>query len=298
MGVDNVKVVNISKKRFNNLPKLALSKEIISTEATLYHFDHKNSWHKEQKLLKKFYVDEGEIFANKLETVNNLIFYRGLLDNGQLVIPDYLVSIGQELVGFTMPYIEGENLSIIMNRRETSIEDKINYLKQIGECLEKISLIRKYSTIKDFYIGDLHEQNIVVDKENNIHIIDLDSCSIAQNKPFPSRYLVSNKNLHIVANKYPKEEDLCIPSEETDLFAYNMMILNTISNGQTNKLNLEEYYEYLNYLDYLKVNPTLLDSFSKVYCYCPNVNPYESLDSLQNLDPRACLDVFKMCKRK
>ncbi len=293
MGVDIVKVVNISKKRFNSLEPLSLSREIISTEAVLYHFDDKDRWNRESKLLKKLYVNEGEVFGNKLETVNNLIFYGKVLKNERFVLPEHLVSVGQKIEGFTLPYIEGENLSLVMHAKKTTIKDKINYLKQVGEALIYLQRVRAYSELKDIYIGDLHEQNIIVDKEGQINIIDLDSCKISGNSPFPSRYLVSNKGLQDMPAKYPMDQHLFIPSEDTDLFAYNMMILNAISGGYTSGLSTEEFYVYLNYLDDLKVNHKILESFSDLYCYRPNSNPHEYLDELEKLDARAHYPVFK-----
>ena len=58
--------------------------------------------------------------------------------------------------------------------------------------------VRKYTSIQDFYIGDIHEENIMVDKNGNVRIIDLDSCKILNNLASPTRYLQSLKRKSIL----------------------------------------------------------------------------------------------------
>ena len=57
-----------------------------------------------------------------------------------------------------MKYIKGTNLSIILKEPTITYEEKINYLKSIGNILEQMKNIRKYTELKDFYIGDIHEE--------------------------------------------------------------------------------------------------------------------------------------------
>lgn len=297
MRGDNVKVINISKKRFETLERLALSRDIMSTEAIIYHLDIRANWRTERKLLKKLYIDEGETFGNKLETINNLIFYRDIFEDERLVFPEQLVTVGKRLVGFTLPLIEGDNLSLVLSDRYTTTAEKIDYLKQVGETLEKLKCHRKYSPINDFYIGDLHPQNMVLDKDKKVHIVDLDSCSIAGNKPFPMRCFASNKITKTMPKKYPVLDYATKASEDTDLFAYNMMVLGTIAGTDVNRLSCEQYYEYLNYLYNIKVDRGLLDSFNKLYTYVPNENPLPYLEELNNVDPRANYTVFQKLKK-
>lgn len=68
--------------------------------------------------------------------------------------------------------------------------------------------IRKYTELKDFYIGDIHEDNFLVDTEKQeIFVADLDSCKIADYKV----------------------------TEETDIYCYIIMILNYLYDGRVDR---------------------------------------------------------------
>lgn len=288
-------IVNISKKRFDSLEELELSKGIVSTESKIYKFPFKDKWNKGEVLFKKFYIDEGETFGNKLETVNNLMFYSDTLACCEnLVLPEYMVSIVERIAGFTVSWVKGENMSLYLKNRDISDKDKVDCMIQAGEVLEKIKCIRNHTEVSDFYIGDLHEQNMVVDEEKVVRFIDLDSSSISQNKPFPVRYLATNSHLKTMPHKYPVKDGMFLISEETDLHAYNMMILNYIAGGCIKRpLDVEEFYSYLNYLDSLNIDEEILSSLGRTYSSAPNINPYEHIESLTHKDPRTIYPIFK-----
>lgn len=288
-----VKVMNISKKKFKTLEPLKLSREIRSTEAQLFYFDVKQTWLNERKLFKKLYIDEGEIFGNKLETINNLIYYSDVLEKVNFVLPEKFVSIGQNMAGFYMPFIKGENLSLFLKDYGVSSKDKVSCLRQIGECLEQLSTIRKYSSLREIHIGDLHEQNMVVDQDNNVQIVDLDSCKISGNQSFPSRYLITNHKTSCLPKKYPQNDSQYLITEETDLLSYNMMVLNYLAKGEAHRLNIEDYFAYLSYLDLQGVNIKLLESFSRVYLPVSNTNPQDFLEDLEEENYKTSLTYFQ-----
>lgn len=70
-----MKTINISKKAFENLKPLELSDKIKCSESKIYKFYYRN----QDKILKKLYTNKGEIFANKLYTVEILDTYREFL---------------------------------------------------------------------------------------------------------------------------------------------------------------------------------------------------------------------------
>lgn len=105
------------------------------------------------------------------------------------VLPESLVSINKKIEAFTMKYIKGINLSVILNNPDITYEEKIHYLKSIGRILEQMQNIRKYTNLNNFYLGDIHEDNFLVERDKQeIYIVDLDSCKIAGNKSFPGRF--------------------------------------------------------------------------------------------------------------
>ena len=69
---------------------------------------------KRKYVLKKLYHDEGEIFGNKLYTINALIDKRNEINMEELVMPEALGVVSQEIVGPIMPYVPSINLSYIL----------------------------------------------------------------------------------------------------------------------------------------------------------------------------------------
>ena len=278
-----MQIINMSKTKLNSLEPLILPKDVTSTECELFKYNY----YGKEKLLKKLYRTNGIIFANKLYTIEALNSNKDNIPSN-FIVPEVLVSINKQIEAFTMKYIKGTNLSIILNEPTITYEEKINYLKSIGNILEQMKNIRKYTELKDFYIGDIHEDNFLVDTEKQeIFVADLDSCKIADNKSFPGRYLTTASLLRYNEIKYSllDEPDRIADykvTEETDIYCYVIMILNYLYDGRVDRLSIEEFYRFINYLDDIEVNKELIESFEKIVVGAPNVNPVNYLDTLSS----------------
>lgn len=278
-----MQIINMSKTKLNSLEPLILPKDVTSTECELFKYNY----YGKEKLLKKLYRTNGIIFANKLYTIEALNSNKDNIPSN-FIVPEVLVSINKQIEAFTMKYIKGTNLSIILNEPTITYEEKINYLKSIGNILEQMKNIRKYTELKDFYIGDIHEDNFLVDTEKQeIFVADLDSCKIADNKSFPGRYLTTTSLLRYNEIKYLllDEPDRIADykvTEETDIYCYIIMILNYLYDGRIDRLSIEEFYRFINYLDDIEVNKELIESFEKIVVGAPNVNPVNYLDTLSS----------------
>lgn len=278
-----MQIINMSKTKLNSLEPLILPKDVTSTECELFKYNY----YGKEKLLKKLYRTNGIIFANKLYTIEALNSNKDNIPSN-FIVPEVLVSINKQIEAFTMKYIKGTNLSIILNEPTITYEEKINYLKSIGNILEQMKNIRKYTELKDFYIGDIHEDNFLVDTEKQeIFVADLDSCKIADNKSFPGRYLTTASLLRYNEIKYSllDEPDRIADykvTEETDIYCYIIMILNYLYDGRVNRLSIEEFYRFINYLDDIEVNKELIENFEKIVVGAPNVNPVNYLDTLSS----------------
>lgn len=278
-----MQIINMSKTKLNSLEPLILPKDVTSTECELFKYNY----YGKEKLLKKLYRTNGIIFANKLYTIEALNSNKDNIPSN-FIVPEVLVSINKQIEAFTMKYIKGTNLSIILNEPTITYEEKINYLKSIGNILEQMKNIRKYTELKDFYIGDIHEDNFLVDTEKQeIFVADLDSCKIADNKSFPGKYLTTASLLRYNEIKYSllDEPDRIADykvTEETDIYCYIIMILNYLYDGRVDRLSIEEFYRFINYLDDIEVNKELIESFEKIVVGAPNVNPVNYLDTLSS----------------
>lgn len=276
-----MKVISISKSNFKKLEPLRLSKHTWNTEGNVYEFSYRG----QEKVLKKLFHQSGTIFANKLFTLEMLDANRDNLPDN-FYIPDSLISVDYTIAGFTIPKIQGDNLADVLVSNDLTNKEKIYYLKKVGETLEQLKNIRRYSDLKDIYINDLHESNFMINhNKKQLYVIDLDSCKISTNVAFPAKYLTPKALFNNTPSKYQINLDESIPgfvtaNENSDLYCYNMMILNFLYGDNINNFSVPEFYEYLNYLKYLKVNDEMLNFFDRLVNNNRNRNPVNYLDSL------------------
>lgn len=280
VGCFDMKIISLSKSRFEQLEKLKLSKEIRNTESIVYDFNYRG----DEKVLKTLYLLNGSTFANKLYTIEMLDSNKENLPSS-FYIPDCLCSVDGKIIGFTIPKIQGTNLSVILKSYQIDYKEQIYYLKKIGELLNQLSNIRKYTNLKDIYINDLQDSNFMVDNSNKeLKVIDLDSCKICSNEPFAARFLTSKSIINGISkyklNKNNHNNGYIIPNEDSDLYCYCMVILNYLYGDSVYTMPINEYYDYLNYLRYIGINKKLISTFGKLVANCKNENPMNYLDSL------------------
>lgn len=298
-----MKVMNISKNRFQNLERYQLPSSIFNSEAQMYILPIKNKWETINKILKRLYVTTGPIIGNKLQTINALTDLQGDIDIPEIVFPEKLATVNGEIVGYIMELVESVNLETQLRSYDVDAKTKIKYLKQIGEILEKMKKVRQFTDIKDFYLNDMHEHNFVVDlKTDNVRVVDIDSCKINGNYTFASRYL---SPMSMIANigKYKHEKNgICggylVPTEDTELYCYCIMILNTLYGGNFNRVSLEEFYNYIEYLYSLGTSIELVDMLEKIVSNHHNENPYELLDCLEPIMKKSNQNVYNYLKKK
>ena len=291
-----MQIINMSKTKLNSLEPLILPKNVTSTECELFKYPY----YGKEKLLKKLHRTDGIIFANKLYTIEALNANKDSMPSN-FVLPESLVSINKIIEAFTMKYIKGINLSVILNNPDITYEEKIHYLKSIGRILEQMQNIRKYTNLNNFYLGDIHEDNFLVERDKQeIYIVDLDSCKIAGNKSFPGRYLTNSSLIKYNNTKYQtlsQTDDLADYKidENTDIYCYIIMILNYLYDGRVDRLSLDKFYDFINYLEDIKVNIELIECFNKIVVGGNNINPCNYLDTLT---PKQVAGARRLYKKK
>lgn len=311
-----METINLTKKRFESLTPYELPNYVYNTEGTLYVLPIKNRWATQLKLLKRLFLTNGKVFGNKLQTINSLIDNKEELDIEEIVFPEKIATVSGEIIGFIMPLIDSINLSTALRSKDISNERKIKYLRQIGMILDKMKLRREYTSISDFYINDLHESNFIVDKDDSVKVIDIDSCKINGNNIFNSKYLSSKsfikeiykyeKNLECPNGNYEEtyhkySTDITgafVPDENTDLYCYIIVILNFLYGDNISNFTLQEFYDYLEYLQKIGIDRELLSYFEKIATCSENENPYELLDSLTPYIGRSNYHVYSYNKKK
>lgn len=291
-----MQIINMSKTKLNSLEPLILPKNVTSTECELFKYPY----YGKEKLLKKLHRTDGIIFANKLYTIEALNANKDSIPSN-FILPESLVSINKKIEAFTMKYIKGINLSVILNNPDITYEEKIHYLKSIGRILEQMQNIRKYTNLNNFYLGDIHEDNFLVERDKQeVYIVDLDSCKIAGNKSFPGRYLTNSSLIKYNNTKYQtlsQTDDLADYKidENTDIYCYIIMILNYLYDGRVDRLSLDKFYDFINYLEDIKVNIELIECFNKIVVGGNNINPCNYLDTLT---PKQVAGARRLYKKK
>ena len=291
-----MQIINMSKTKLNSLEPLILPKNVTSTECELFKYPY----YGKEKLLKKLHRTDGIIFANKLYTIEALNANKDSMPSN-FVLPESLVSINKKIEAFTMKYIKGINLSVILNNPDITYEEKIHYLKSIGRILEQMQNISKYTNLNNFYLGDIHEDNFLVERDKQeVYIVDLDSCKIAGNKSFPGRYLTNSSLIKYNSTKYQtlsQTDDLADYKidENTDIYCYIIMILNYLYDGRVDRLSLDKFYDFINYLQDIKVNIELIECFNKIVVGGNNINPCNYLDTLT---PKQVAGARRLYKKK
>ena len=289
-----MQIINMSKTKLNSLEPLILPKNVTSTECELFKYPY----YGKEKLLKKLHRTDGIIFANKLYTIEALNANKDSMPSN-FVLPESLVSINKKIEAFTMKYIKGINLSVILNNPDITYEEKIHYLKSIGRILEQMQNIRKYTNLNNFYLGDIHEDNFLVERDKQeIYIVDLDSCKIAGNKSFPGRYLTNSSLIKYNNTKYQtlsQTDDLADYKidENTDIYCYIIMILNYLYDGRVDRLSLDKFYDFINYLEDIKVNIELIECFNKIVGGGHIINPCNYLDTLTSKQVAGARRLYK-----
>jgi hypothetical protein len=164
----------------------------------------------------KIYNGDSELDTFNKSVIKNIFNkYKYLSNINELVIPSSILIYNNHIVGFSMPYIEGNSLEEIINK------DKDYDMKNIFNSL--LSVIIKCEELPfDFSIGDMHEKNIIVDKDNNVKIIDPDSYIIDNNKLcIDGEYLVGK-----YPNHYYNNCELERIKNSTDYYSLLCIILN------------------------------------------------------------------------
>lgn len=302
-----MKALVISKSKFERLKPYVLDKAVANSEGSLFTIEYGKNWDNRQKLLKKLYIDEGEYFGNKLLTVNTLIDHHEEIEHMPMVIPERIGVVNNQVSAIIFPFIEDSvNLLMVLRNYKVPMEVKVNLLKQVGTLIEGMRHVNVLD--QPIYLGDLHEGNFILDKNGVVKAVDLDSCKIGYNAPFPSRYLrMANAQLRKLPNKYPMIEDRTaslLPGDtqkpyineinyNTELFCYNMMVMNTLANGPINEYDDETFYTYLQYAKSKGLSDDLMDCFSRLYVNAANQSPLRILDQIPKNNGPYLYNVFE-----
>ena len=292
-------------REFNKLKRFEIDDDITHLESDLFLAKIKDNFKYKEYIIKKLKILNATSLANKMWTVIMLGDYGKNMEVEELVIPEHQIFIDGNLSGFSVPRIKGRNLGKIIKDFKTPNEDILKYFFKVGVAIEKVQHNSAFvfpGGVK-FHFGDLHAYNIIIDENDNAKFVDLDSGYVGSSLPNPSMYLSTTNFLLNNQRKYPVINSgyicLNIPNDDTDLYCYNMMILEFLANYKIRKTNIEDYYGYLGYLQSLGYGPDILESFFRLPISCHNINPCNYLDQIpKDKICRSSYSVYQYLKNK
>lgn len=283
--------IYLRSRDVRKLSCLSLPKGVFNTEGLMLTLNRNYKTSNGNRVLFKF-LDEQEsprIMNRKLDIVDYLHTskYNNLDD---LVIPEFQVMVDNEFAGFGMDLIEsGRNLGHVINSSKVDFKRKKKYLKDLGDLIDKVDRVEDSCKL---YFGDLNEYNFVIDRDDNLRAIDLDSSYIDGieeiTPPSMTFYLLKNYNLWALPNKYKRTNlGIVIPNTDSDLYSYLMIILSIIANHNMHEEDMSTFYQYLLFIEDNGVDPELVDMFRNVYSMKENENPRHLIERLDDNLPHS-----------
>jgi len=275
-----VKILHMSDNEMVNLNKLEMG-NTLNTEADIFRYKYDG---REYVLKDLDFLDKNR-WDNKMRTLLSV-------DSNREIIPDYFIkpeffmSYDYVIRYWASRYVNGICFNSILNDKEVDINVKKRYLKRIGYILKQMDYIRRNSLLRDFYVGDLHENNFIIDRSGRLLVCDIDSIKINGNKSSVGKYLNPFALIgKCGADKYKMDNSNnrigdYIVDKNTDLYCYNIMILNFLYGKCINDISVNNFYRYLNYLNDIGIDYEMIEMFNKLLSNEDNVNPYYFIDSL------------------
>ena len=277
-------ILNLRMREIRKLRELYLEPGVLNTEAYMLVLKRKYLPDKKERVFK--YLDSQEdstIMSKKLYTVTTLDTLKDYKNIEELIIPDSIIYVDGNIAGLAMPIIYNHrNLGVLINNPKIDLQTKLFYLKQMGDILDKVQRVKIPNNKLQF--GDLNEFNFIIDQDNKVKAVDLDSSYLGVGEPLNmAYYLLKNQYIKSLPDKYKTtDSDIVIPTDNTDLYCYNMILLNALSKENFHRKDINTYYQYLDYLDKLSLPDTLLESLNNIYIPKDNINPKDCLEDIDS----------------
>ena len=212
----------------------------------------------------KIYVDNKKMYKYNLQVLKEIIKKEKYLRSiKELVLPNSLIIYNNNIVGYSMPYIEGYTLLEIIDKKLLN-DNEIKII--FNKILDLINRLKELPF--NMFIGDLHEKNVIINDELNINIIDCDSYVINNKKLIKDREVIIGK----YSNIYYNNKELKRINIASDYICLLSMLLNYVFKGNIDMMNPIEYikcHAEFNNLSYLVKR---LDKFNNFYLTCDDID--------------------------
>ena len=135
-------------------------------------------------------------------------------DFPEIVFPTGLLEHKGDIVGYLMPYIEGNTLFEVMDCKLFSTRDILMIFNRIASVIQRLP--------KNIHLGDLHPGNIIVSNDGNISLIDIDGFSVDEGYSMTCPLCIEDLPLL----KYLNNDNSVKIGENTDIYCLLHIFLN------------------------------------------------------------------------
>ena len=212
----------------------------------------------------KIYVDNKKMYKYNLQVLKEIIKKEKYLRSiKELVLPNSLIIYNNNIVGYSMPYIEGYTLLEIIDKKLLN-DNEIKII--FNKILDLINRLKELPF--NMFIGDLHEKNVIINDELNINIIDCDSYVINNKKLIKDREVIIGK----YSNIYYNNKELKRINIASDYICLLSMLLNYVFKGNIDMMNPIEYIKCHSEFNNLSYLVKRLDKFNNFYLTCDDID--------------------------
>lgn len=293
-----MKIINLRMHQVRALKELQIESGVLNTEGLILVLKKNQAKTKNGERMVFKYLDaqdDAKVMARKMYTISMLNGSDAYQSINELIIPDYAVSVDGKLAGFAMPLVKNhKNLGALLNDEDIPLSEKLPYLTQLCKIVDKVERVEEESFKMQF--GDLNEFNFVINTNDKVNAVDLDSAYLGQDEPSNmAYYLLKNQYLSHLPDKYKRTtSDIIIPTDNSDLYCLNMIILNTLAKRDIFKEDITTYYLYLRHLADVGLDKEIVKIFDKIYLPMDNENPKSLLKTINpNLEKDMDYKVFQ-----
>lgn len=189
----------------------------------------------------KIYMSKPELSQQNLNMLNLLFKFKNELSPiKEIVLPNNILKYNDYLVGFTMPYIEGTLLMDFL--QNANVETAKNIFMKILYIINQVKQLNF-----SFSFNDLHEKNIIIDNNEELHLIDCDGFVINNNS--------FKENDTIIYGKYLNNNVTTKNINSIDHICLLCMIMNyLLANIKDYSINPISFFENINTHNYVIKN--------------------------------------------
>ena len=243
------------------------------SEGTIYNYNNKYAL----KVFDDYYNDERHPkpskrrFLKKIKKIEELM----KIEDPSFCFPiGYVMDYNLDIMGYYMDLLAEDDRLIYdffkLKDEYKQSSDKTDIFKKVLEADQAIKRIHE----KDVYLGDIYEENILIDSNGNPRFVDTDNY-IYKNHG----YNVTPWRSKIFRNAYKRK----VSNKDNDIFLYSTLVMEFLTGREPmyQSVNIQNYFERL--LRDIDVDKETKEGLEYIFSDASN-KPYIS-DVLEDFNP-------------